>query len=477
MSDDENDDQYSDRGKGNRIQVKGIKERGDEINKISPSFCSAKWLQSTIYLHTGNTHSCHHPVAHKIPEEELEGNPSALHNTKFKKEQRTKMLNGERPAECEYCWNIEDLEEERISDRIYKSTDEEWSMPFIDKVINTKENEDINPSYLEIAFDNVCNLQCAYCTPDISTQWYNDINKNGPYPTSWNTGNLGWLKKIGRMPIHPNDHNPYTEKFWEWWPELYPDLTTFRITGGEPLLSAHTWKILKYVTESPRKELNLILNTNLCINNNLMEDLIKYAQSITPQVNTFDIYTSCEAHGEQAEYIRHGLDYKAFKKNIFNYLNRTPEKCRVHYMVTFNLMSVTSFTDFLDDIKIFRNLYNPDLAFNRSPLMISYLRWPPYLAMNILTKDIKEKFGSEIREYAQKNQITTNKQGFLYLEEIDQLERLCEFMLQEPPEDELLRDRKDFAAFITEFDKRKETSFKDVFPDLAEFYELCLSLE
>ena len=38
------------------------------------------------------------------------------------------------------------------------------------------------------------------------------------------------------MPIPQREPNPYTDAFWKWWPELYRDLHTFRITGGEPLL-------------------------------------------------------------------------------------------------------------------------------------------------------------------------------------------------------------------------------------------------
>ena len=35
------------------------------------------------------------------------------------------MLNGERPEECDYCWNVEDTSD-RFSDRTFKSG-ESWS--------------------------------------------------------------------------------------------------------------------------------------------------------------------------------------------------------------------------------------------------------------------------------------------------------------------------------------------------------------
>ena len=69
-------------------------EMKQRLNKVGPGFCLAKWTQVTIHLCNGLTHSCHHPGAHKIPLDELKKNPSALHNTLFKKERRKEMLTG-----------------------------------------------------------------------------------------------------------------------------------------------------------------------------------------------------------------------------------------------------------------------------------------------------------------------------------------------------------------------------------------------
>ena len=69
----------------------------DLLNETGPGFCLAKWTQVTMHLGVGLTHSCHHPVAHKIPLEELKDNPGALHNTNHKKAARKEMLTGQRP--------------------------------------------------------------------------------------------------------------------------------------------------------------------------------------------------------------------------------------------------------------------------------------------------------------------------------------------------------------------------------------------
>ncbi len=60
----------------------------DKLNKVSKSFCMAKWLQVSLHLPQGKTHSCYHPPAHKIPLDELKDNPGALHNTIEKKNER-----------------------------------------------------------------------------------------------------------------------------------------------------------------------------------------------------------------------------------------------------------------------------------------------------------------------------------------------------------------------------------------------------
>jgi len=52
-----------------------------KLDAASPSLCLAKWLQVTLHLHNGHTHSCHHPDTHKVPLEEIAKDPSALHNT------------------------------------------------------------------------------------------------------------------------------------------------------------------------------------------------------------------------------------------------------------------------------------------------------------------------------------------------------------------------------------------------------------
>ena len=55
---------------------------------LGSAMCLAKWKQVSLHLPTGLNNSCYHPPLHPIPAELLADNPSALHNTPYKKEQR-----------------------------------------------------------------------------------------------------------------------------------------------------------------------------------------------------------------------------------------------------------------------------------------------------------------------------------------------------------------------------------------------------
>ena len=150
------------------------------IDSKSASFCGAKWYNATIWLGNGTTASCHHPPAHKIPLEEVATSYKAIHNTQYKKLVRKQMLEGERPKECEYCWKIEDMGKDKVSDRVYKSviyTDEELK----EAKTELGWQQDVDLKTLEIAFDPNCNFACSYCNSSFSTTWQNDIKKSGPY--------------------------------------------------------------------------------------------------------------------------------------------------------------------------------------------------------------------------------------------------------------------------------------------------------
>jgi sulfatase maturation enzyme AslB (radical SAM superfamily) len=441
-----------------RIQV--LEEKREKINNVSCSFCTAKWLQTTLLLQNGYNHSCHHPAPHKIPLHEIEANPAALHNSKFKKEQRAKMLNGERPKECGYCWKIEDLGKDYFSDRHYKTSDS-WAWDRFEDIAKSNPQDDVYPSYLEVSFSNACNFACAYCSPEISSKWMEDIKQNGEYPTKHGSHNLDYLKESGKIPYKNSEHNPYVEAFWKWFPDALPHLKVLRITGGEPTMSKDTWKLLDYLIENPRKDLDIAINSNLCVTDVLIKKLILKINQLADVGVKVDVYTSLESTGKQAEYARDGLDYYTWIENVETVLKET--NSTVAMMTTINILSLPSFLDFMMTVMDFRKLYNKSFDVNRIPLSINIMHWPPHLQCTLLDKEYRISIANTIEQVCEQwlKYYTKEKYARLYLEEFDQIKRLCDYLRNTESATE---HRADFVRYIHAYDKRRDKDFVDTFP-------------
>lgn len=247
------------------MQQEDLKFKKQVLDPISSSFCAAKWYNATIWLGSGMTTSCHHPLPHKVSVEEVEANFKALHNTDQKKKERQQMLDGERPTGCDYCWRIEDMGKDSISDRVYKTkiyTSEEIRVASM-----SDPHKDFDLRTLEIAFDRTCNLACSYCNPAFSTTWVKDIKKHGAYQSLTSDGRNHFTHEHKSSQLYKyGETNPYVEAFFRWWEsDLHKTLDELRITGGEPLMSEHTWRLIDWFLKNPKRS-----KTRLAINSNLM---------------------------------------------------------------------------------------------------------------------------------------------------------------------------------------------------------------
>jgi hypothetical protein len=448
----------------------------DELNAVSESFCIAKWKQVTLHLQTGHNHSCHHPTTHKIPLNEIKENPSALHNTSYKKRQRKMMLEGVRPKECEYCWRVEDSSPDAISDRVYKSSDSNWARQYLSECATQPWDFDVSPSYLEVSFSSVCNFRCSYCTPEVSSKWMEEVERFGPYPTSNSFGSIEWLEAANKLPIPHNQYNPYVEAFWRWWPDIYKDLVHFRITGGEPLLAKDTFKVLDYIIENPNPNLDLSINSNLCVPDAVFDKFIEKVKIICSEkkIKKFKIFTSCDAHGKAAEYIRDGLDYNKWLLNIQKMLDSVPE-CTFTIMSTYNALSIGSYLEFMKDVLVIKKKYG-GVDGRRHPLILDtpYLRYPPHQSIFILPNSWADKMKAQV-DFAYEHLTTDEENSGFAIWEADKFKRLHELMKSKKDYGDIggivAIEHKDFIAFVDEHDRRRGTNFAETFPEFSELYQ------
>lgn len=419
------------------------------INEISPSFCAAKWYNATIWLGNGRTASCHLPLAHSIPLDGLSENPSKLHNTDYKINRREEMLQGVRPSECAYCWTVEDKRDKDVhSDRVYKSYIYSENEIKLLKEIGLR---NIDPKTLEISFDNLCNLSCSYCNSEFSSTWASNIKQAGVYPNMRTSGGMSYHNDgQAAMPFgQKNENNPYIDAFFDWFhTSLKYSLDELRVTGGEPTRSPSFWKLLEECDET---DFNFAVNSNLIMD---QERLQKFILS-TKKFKKFDLYTSCETAGKQAEFIRAGLDYDIWYNNLIQFANDANYRS-IHIMLTISALSVWGITEFIDEILALRKQYKK----NQFYMSINILRYPSFQNINVLSEELKSICAKKINLWLK------TVEGLTDIER-NQLERLETYIRtverSYEDNDSLVNKQHDLKVFIKEYSKRNNLDYRSVF--------------
>lgn len=426
------------------------------LDNYSSSFCGAKWYNATIWLGSGMTTSCHHPPAHLVDIEAVKKNPKLLHNTPEKKEQRRQMQCGERPGGCEYCWKLEDMGADFISDRVYKS--KIYTQQELDDAYNTPHDEDIDLRTLEIAFDRTCNFACSYCNPAFSTTWVKDLKQNGAYKHLLSDGRGHFIHEHdSAQKFKFGETNPYVEAFFKWWDtDLHRTLRELRITGGEPMMSADLWRLLDWFKQNVDKSKTTIaINSNLGGKAELFDKLVEAKQHL-PRL---DVYTSCEATAQAAEYIRDGLDFDYWWNNI---TTLAQNDIHTHCMFTINALCLQTLPDLINKILDARKTYGKDFAF----MSYNILRFPSFQSPLVLPHQLRESCVTRLKQIDQ-TRMHDWEQGHLT--------RLIEYLqVVETPHSESFEMPKlhnDFKKFYTQYDIRRNKTFANAFPELEEWYE------
>jgi organic radical activating enzyme len=440
------------------------------LNSTGCGFCLAKFRQVSMHLGIGKVHACHIPHVHKLDADQLKQNPNGLFNTAQLKQSRKEMLNGQRPAECSSCWHTEDNTVDGLSARIFKSSDK-WSLTDHDSIVQLTGDEDIYPSYLEVSFNNACNLKCIYCSPEFSSKWAEDVKFNGSFDllastpeniTHQNYGNLETLI------LKKRDHNPYIDAFWKWLPAANRHLKVFRITGGEPLMSKETFSMLDWFMENPSPHLELSINSNFSVTDKLWDKFIQKVTTLNASGNVKEVklFTSVEAWGTQAEYIRTGLDFKLLTDRIVESISAG---IPVTIMAALNILSLTSYKHLLEWVLLQKTLYNTtsrllsiDTAYVRGPAFLDPIHASAYLV------DYFKTAVDFVNDNTSYNTHTTFEPF-----EYDTILRVYNSFIDQHNVASL-HHRTRFADYIQQLDRRNNTAFLQVFPEYLEFYNNCI---
>jgi organic radical activating enzyme len=435
--------------------------RKQVLDPISSSFCAAKWYNATIWLGSGMTTSCHHPPAHAIGDD-FEINPKAIHNTAQKKQDRKMMQQGQRPAGCEYCWKIEDMGTDYVSDRTYKSII--YEIKDLTAAAATPPEQDVDLKTLEISFDRTCQFACSYCNPAFSSTWVKDIRNNGAYTGLISDGRNHFTHEHeSAQKFRYGETNPYVEAFFNWWEtDLHRTLQELRITGGEPLMSGYTWKLIDWFRDNPgRSRTRLAINSNLGMDYDVIQRAVDACQGIE-----LDIYTSMEAVGAQAEYIRDGLDWQQWTHNVEQIYQRKQIRA-LHVMCTVNALCLESLPEFLEQLMVSKNQYGWDWP----NFTLNILRFPSFQSALVLPDEIRMHHRDRLIAWLDRWQHSDR----LHQHELNHVRRLIDYLdvVKTPHSDaaDVATLRKDFYNFYAQYDQRRGKDFRKTFPNLASWYD------
>jgi organic radical activating enzyme len=323
-------------------------------------------------------------------------------------------------------------------------------------------NQDVDLQTLEIAFDRTCNFACSYCNPAFSSTWVNDIKRNGPYTNLVSDGRNHFTHAHDSSQLYSfSEPNPYVDAFFKWWDtDLHRTLKELRLTGGEPLMSGETFRLLEWFKNNDT-DMRFALNSNLGAKDELIDRMIDASQSM----KHFHLYTSNEAMGPQAEYIRDGLVWDSWANNVEKVLTNGQVE-GFHMMCTVNALCLDSLDQFLECMMNWKREYGKDYP----TFTLNILRFPSFQSPLVLPDEIRTVYKFRLQAWLDAN---TNDE-FLHQMERNQLQRLIDYLdIVKTPhmgaaEQSVLQ--KDFKQFYTQYDQRRGKNFTAIFPALADWY-------
>jgi hypothetical protein len=196
----------------------------------------------------------------------------------------------------------------------------------------------------------------------------------------------------------------------------------------------------------------------------LLDALIDVSHSF----KDFTIYTSNEAVGLQAEYIRFGLEWDVWLKNMYR-VNEEANIKSVNVMMTINALCLFSITEFLDEMLKLKAKFGGQAAV----LSFNILRFPSFQSIVTLPPDIRKERAEHIEAWLDKNW-DEGKNGFMDYER-DGLLRLIDYIKKVETGHEFtssLESReRDWKSFYTQYDIRRKKDFREAFPSLVEWYD------
>lgn len=335
-----------------------IKSDPAQIFKENKSFCAAPWVHTHVWP-DGRVYPCcmSNP---DVPLDDIKkhNNFEDIWNGPTYSKLREDMLNGTtRPDICSRCYDQEDHDVKSLR---FDVTKKHWQTLIYNlKETNLVYKSPLRLSYWDYRFNNLCNLSCRTCGPDLSSSWYNDH-----------------VKLFGVKPKYA------TEKFVKFNPKengsLHKDLVENQIqhveevyfAGGEPLIMDEHLDVVKQLLDQKRTDVLLRYSTNLTTTSYKQTEFLE----VWPKFQEVLVMISLDEIFDRAEYWRNGTNWKKLELNIKRLwnLSQTQKNVKIGYAPTISIFNVHRIDVYLEYL-LDNNLLDEQTSFSynilQNPMM------------------------------------------------------------------------------------------------------------
>jgi len=294
------------------------------------TFCSKSWTDLNIDFQNKEIKYCCKSKKIKFNNDL---NVNWVSNNKQLLERRNALLKGVEHNDCTLCWN-----DYRKTNTSYREATNTWTKEFVDSNIIELNTEKFI-KYIEIKFDNTCDLSCLYCTPYSSSKI---------------------AQQRGKI-IKDKANDKDIDIFKEWCEQFLRNSenskqVTINFLGGEPTLSKQFFNLVEYFnrisTDYPSKTITL----EICTNGNSNEATRSRLYDIMYSNDKLKwrIGISNEGTENYAKLVRYGLDWNNFCDNLKFYAN-CPNVVGIVLAPTINALSLPHLPEYIRFIVNFLN--------------------------------------------------------------------------------------------------------------------------
>lgn len=292
--------------------------------KDNKAFCIAPWMHLQVEPSGDVQLCCASNWRHEFNQSLGNLNDSEpleiWNNDQYRYVRRNMMAGIQIPAYCGSCY-------QREAGGLSRTERQRFNEEFADSISlvdNTHEDgtlDELKIKYLEIRFNNLCNLKCRSCGPDWSSSWANEVGNDKPL-----VYNDAWRKLIPHM----------------------DELQKVYFAGGEPLMTPEHYDFLEELSNT-NTDIELLYTSNFTRLS--LKD--RHVMDYWPKFKVVNAGASIDHFDEYAGYVRTGSNYDEVIANVKEIKAHGLHNVRTAVTTVYSLYNATRIGDLV--IRLFED--------------------------------------------------------------------------------------------------------------------------